>query len=96
MEGGLFRSHGNIDLVGEQPAEAAQEVTAAGHDYGEEVVTKEATEDEEGESVKTCTKCGDEVATVIPVAEPDGFFAKLIAIFKEFFASIAELFGMGD
>ena len=73
-----------------------KKIHATGHEYGEEVVTKEATEDEEGESVKTCAKCGDEVATVIPVAEPDGFFAKLIAIFKEFFASIAELFGMGD
>ena len=73
-----------------------KKIHATGHEYGEEVVTKEATEDEEGESVKTCTKCGDEVVTVIPVAEPDGFFAKLIAIFKEFFASIAELFGMGD
>ena len=73
-----------------------KKIHATGHEYSEEVVTKEATEDEEGESVKTCTKCGDEVVTVIPVAEPDGFFAKLIAIFKEFFASIAELFGMGD
>jgi endonuclease I len=73
-----------------------KKIHATGHEYGEEVVTKEATEDEEGESVKTCSKCGDEIVTVIPVAEPDGFFAKLIAIFKEFFASIAELFGMGD
>jgi hypothetical protein len=69
---------------------------ATGHDYGEEVVTKEATEDEEGEAVKTCSKCGDEIVTVIPVAEPDGFFAKLIAILKEFFDSIAKLFEMGD
>ena len=72
-------------------------IYAEGHSYGEETITKEATEDEDGESVKTCEKCGDEVKTsiaAIVVEEEDlGFFARLIAMIKEFFAG---LFGGKD
>ena len=72
-------------------------IYAEGHSYGEETITKEATEDEDGESVKICEKCGDEVKTsiaAIVVEEEDlGFFARLIAMIKEFFAG---LFGGKD
>ena len=72
-------------------------IYAEGHSYGEEEITKEPTEDEDGESVKTCEKCGDEVKTsiaAIVVEEEDlGFFARLIAMIKEFFAG---LFGGKD
>ena len=44
---------------------------ALGHEYGEWEVVKEATETEEGEKVKTCERCGDEVSETIPVVEPE-------------------------
>ena len=72
-------------------------IKATGHSYGEESITKEPTADEDGESTKTCDKCGDVVITKIPATgEEAGFFARLMAIIKEFFASLAELFGFGD
>ena len=67
------------------------------HSYGEEKVTKEPTSTEEGEAVQICEHCENELIIILaPTGEAEGFFTKLIAIFKEFFASIAELFGMGD
>ena len=66
-------------------------VFATGHYYGEEKITQEPTETEDGESVKSCEKCDYTVTVVIPalgVEEDLGFFARLIAMIKEFFASI--------
>lgn len=38
--------------------EAGEKIPATGHDFGEWVVTKEATVIEEGEETRTCAKCG--------------------------------------
>ena len=43
---------------------------ALGHDWGEWVVTKDATEDEEGEETRTCTRCGATEVRAIPKVEP--------------------------
>ena len=45
------------------------EVAAAGHKYGEWVVTKEATEEEKGSKEQTCSVCNDKVTEEIPVKE---------------------------
>ena len=45
------------------------EVAAAGHKYGEWVVTKESTEKEKGSKEKVCSVCNDLVVEEIPVKE---------------------------
>ncbi len=70
------RGHDLQDATCEEPATCLREGCdytegdALGHAYGDWVVVKEATEDEEGEKVKTCETCGDEVSETIPVVEP--------------------------
>ena len=44
---------------------------ALGHDYGDWVVVKEATESEQGEQTKTCSRCGDTISEPIPVLEQE-------------------------
>ncbi|MBR3363848.1 MAG: Ig-like domain-containing protein, partial [Solobacterium sp.] len=45
--------------------EAQETIPAVGHDYGDWIVTKEPTEEEEGEKRRTCTQCGNEEISVI-------------------------------
>ncbi|WP_156947303.1 Ig-like domain-containing protein [Ruminococcus sp. NK3A76] len=47
-------------------AKVTETVEATGHDWGEWEVTKEATEDEEGERTRTCSICGETETEVIP------------------------------
>ena len=52
---------------------AQEKIAAKGHTFGEAVVTKEATETEEGIKTTTCTACGETKEDVIPnvPAEPE-------------------------
>ena len=45
---------------------AQEEIPALGHDWDEGIVTKEATNDEDGEMTYTCKRCGEEKTEVIP------------------------------
>ncbi len=52
--------------------EAPTEIPATGqHSYGDYVVTKEATEEEEGVRTRTCTVCGETESEAIPKLEPE-------------------------
>ncbi len=44
---------------------------ALGHDWGEWIVTKEATVDEEGEKTHTCSRCDEKETLPIPKLEPE-------------------------
>jgi len=50
--------------------EKRNETGATGHSYGEWVVTKAATQTENGIKAKTCTLCGDKVTETIPKLTP--------------------------
>ena len=65
-------------------------ISPTGHSYGEETVTKEPTATEDGESKKTCEKCGSEIIIIIEATGEEnlGFFARIIAFFKNLFANL--------
>ncbi len=48
-----------------------EEIDPLGHDWGEWEVTKEATEDEEGEETRTCNRCGATETHPIPSPDPE-------------------------
>ena len=69
--------HDMTDATCEAPATCKREGCnhtegeALGHDYGDWVVVKEATESEQGEQTKTCSRCGDTISEPIPVSEQE-------------------------
>ena len=61
-------SEGTTNPATDQPAKPAEKPAACDHDY-ESVTTKQPTCAEEGELVKTCTKCGNKITETIPKTE---------------------------
>lgn len=61
-------SEGTSNPATDQPTKPAEKPTACDHDY-ESVTTKQPTCAEEGELVKTCTKCGNKITETIPKTE---------------------------
>ncbi len=57
-----------ICLLCGEAFEEGGETDALGHEYGEPVVT-EASREEDGESVKTCERCGDEQRETVQTSE---------------------------
>ena len=47
-------------------SQSDQDVPALGHEWGEWVVTKPATETEEGQETRTCARCGETETRAIP------------------------------
>ena len=58
------------DAAGKTPIEAPTAIPAAGHDWDDGVVTREATETEPGEMTFTCKLCGETKTEEIPVLDP--------------------------
>lgn len=69
------------------------------HPYGEYVSNNDATEEADGTKTATCEFCGatdtvtDEGSKLVKEEESLSFFARLIALIKEFFAKIFSIFG---
>jgi len=61
---GCGRLFSDAEATAEIPAPVA--IPALGHDWGEWIVTKEPTEDEEGVEKRTCARCGAEETRPVP------------------------------
>ena len=66
-------------------------INAKGHSWGNWVVTKEATEDEEGQQVRTCSVCGATETQTI-VKKSTNFFQRIIKSIRDFFQRIVNFF----
>lgn len=58
-------SEGTTNSTPEQTTKPTEKPTTCDHNY-KSVITKKPTHTEEGELVKTCTKCGDKITETIP------------------------------